>query len=523
MTSTAADTGPAISTTTIAGIVIGVVAGIALLTGACIYSRRLRGGRGRFTTLRKGRALVNPEEEFVSREPSFRIHDRGYGFRQQPSVSLEPLIPSPPETYTVSGPPSLRDAPYLPYPIDHVLPPIDLGPSSLHEADDPYSRIQRAILPVSRTHHMSSRRQPHELDQLSMTSPKHSGPSPPLFINRTLTRALDPEISSGRTISPLFSSADLPQFVSSRRASDPTQSFESHTVPMSNGNTGPSPQSKLRRVISETALSERTILTRSREEIFPPQRFGGETFGAQSAEFIAPETFTPYTPYRQSRTSSPKFPRSPKLPGLSPVAENSTMTDLPPSHDMITNTEIVKKPSLSLSELQKSSSLSVSLSHNGHSTGLEPSSFALLASNNTFGKTDSSASSQRWTTCSSSGRTTRYPSLAPSSLGLSSSNSNSNHHSELASEWRSPPAGLAALTNIQSKPTKPIPSSGTPWEIHDLPLPHTPRPSPSAAASPPREATPHKAHLRAHTPRSVPAVEWRAIVQGDIANIDVTL
>lgn len=515
MSSTSADAGLSFSPATIAGIVIGVVAGVALLAGACLYLRSLGGSRGRFTQLRKRRAVVDPDEEFVSRGPSIHIRDRGYGHGQHPSVSRQPLlISSPPETYTVSGPPLLRDGSYIPSSLDSLLPPIDFGHFSLYEVDDPYARLERAILPVSRAHHIPL---PHELDQLSRNSVKHSGPSSPHFINRTLSRPLGPELSSGRTGSSLFSPAELLQ--STPSPSDATQMFESRNGPLTIGDTGDGPRSKSRRIISATALSERTDLTESREEAYPPHKVGGEALNAESAEFTHPQASTLYTSDTTDRHSRTSFRRLPNLPGLSPFAEGPTVIDTPHSHDMPMSTEIGKKPSVSFSELEKSSSLSVALSHCGPSTRPEHCTFPLLSSD-AFRKGDSTSSSHRWTTCSSSGRATRYPSLTPSSLLPSSSSS--NRHSDSAAEWRRPPAGLAALTNIQLEPIRPSPPS-TPREIPDLPLPHNHRPSTSPAANQRCEVKPHRAHLRAHSPGSVPKI-WRgSIVKSGIASIDVLL
>jgi hypothetical protein len=107
--------------------------------------------------------------------------------------------------------------------------------------------------------------------------------------------------------------------------------------------------------------------------------------------------------------------------------------------------------------------------------------------------------------------------LTPSSLAPSSSGS--NPHSDSATEWHRPPAGLNALKGIQ---------------ILDLPNPHAPTLEiPKVPALPPAhrqplaadkcEKVPLKARLRAHAPGSVPEVERRPIVQCGIASIDVTV
>lgn len=518
---TSAGTGLSLSPATIAGIVVGVVAGVALLAGACLYLRRLRGSRGVFTSLRNGRLEADTDEEFVSRGPSIHIRDRGYGHRQQPSLSLEPLlVPSPPQTYalqdlpTVSGSSSLRDGLYLPSPFDPVLPPTDL---SLYDTDDPFARLQTATLPISTPHYapISSRRSLQEFGQSSRNTAKHPGQSASLFINRTLTRPSGPELPSVQTGASLFSPAELLKYSPSGTRHDSTQLFDTDDVS----------QTKSRGLVSKTTVAERATLTGSKEA---PHRVGAETLDAETRKFYS-RVSTPYTshpPDRQTLSKSPessrKIQRLPKLPGLSTVDEGSTSINLPPSHDISTNTEIVKKPSISLSELEKSSSLSVALSH----ADLECTPFPLLSPNNTFGKSNSSASSHRWT-CSSSGQTTRYPSLALSSSGPSSSNS--NRHSDSAVEWHRAPAGLAALTNIQLEPAKPSPSPLPRFQNFDIPnLPPSLLPAHRLSRSPPaadrkREVKPRTAHLRTHSPGSVPEVEQRSIVQGGIASIDVAL
>jgi hypothetical protein len=502
MTSTSA---PSLSPTTIAGIAIGAVAGVALLAGAYLYLRRLRGSRGRFTDLRRERTGIDPDEEFVSRELSVHPRDRGYRHGQQPSLSLEPLlVPSPPQTYTPRDVPAASISPlyYLPSPVDPVLPPADLSDFNLYDADDPFARIERAILQVSPAHHIpiSSRRSPQQLDKPSR---KHV-PSAPLFINRTLTCPSGPELSSGASL-------ELPQSLPSQTGSDVSKLLEARGL-ASTGKTGDVSPPKSRRVVSRTPLAERTIL----KEASPPHRVGGEKLDAQSREFTYPQPATPNTspPSEhqgpvQSRTSFRRPPRPPKVPGLSPVRESSTSTNLPHPHDNSANAEITKTPPFSLPELEKSSSLSVELSHTALSADHDCTSFPLLSSDNNFG-TDSRSSSQRWTSYSSSGGgATRYPSLAPSSSGTSSS---SNPHSGAAAEWHRPPVGLAALSKMQLEPTKSSPSS-IPRDI-----PPALRPS-----SPPTGKKPREAHLRAHSPGSVAEVERRSFVQGGIASIDVSL
>ncbi|KAG1726866.1 uncharacterized protein EDB91DRAFT_1254109 [Suillus paluster] len=527
MTSTSTE-GSSISTATIAGIIIGVVASAALAAGACFYLRCWRQGRGRFTRLRKGRRVIDADEEFVSHGSSVSVCDRrgGYGHGQHPSVSLEPLLlPSPPPTsQNIPVPPLPRDWSYLHSPVPPVLPNITTDPSilSLYEADDPYTRIERAILPTSAVHDMSvsSREALQEAtaEQYSRHTAKFPGPSAPLFINRTLARPSVPDFS-GRTSTSLFLPANLPHSISSRSGSTDINLFEQSSRAVSAGDAAP-----LKPQISFPSLpAEQT--TRKQSE-FQTRAVSSEV-DASSPESIYSQESAQHASHPPDSQLSTQLSRRGKsfrrhsraltLTGLSPVMEGSTSTNEFPSHDVSTNSEIEKKPSRTFSELEKQSSLSVALSHSASSTGPECTSFPLLSSNNAFGKSDS-ASSHGWTTSGSSGRTTRYPSLAPSSSGPSSSNSNPHPHSDSATEWHRPPAGLAALKHLEL----PNPHAASPQEILDASVLPPARQS-LLAADKWLEVAPHKAHLRAHSPGSVPEVERRSIVQCGIASIDVTL
>lgn len=514
-----------LSTETIAGIVIVVVGGAAVVVTACLYFRRWSRGRGKFLKLRRRGREADPEEEFVSGGSNLSVHERvgQYGHRQQPSVSLEPLLlPSPPQTAQDSpaaSPPQIPlDWSYLPPVLPNPIP--ETSSLSLYDTpDDPFARIQRAILPTSAAHHMpvSSRRVSHEvpLEQYSRHTSKNPGPNPPLFINRTLIRHSGPDFFPGRASTSPFSSADPPLSMSSRTDSD---TFADVAPPLP-----PKPQIS---VLSPVA--ERTSLNGSREGAHQPRRADSDV-DANSPESIysqdsashpshPPEPQVPSQSSRKSR-SSLRYSKTPRISDLSPVIEDPTSTSGSPSHDASTSTsttsEIEKKLSRTFSELQRSSSLSVALSHNAPSPTPEYTSLPLLSSSNTFGKSGSSAS----TLSPSSSRATRYPSLTPSSLTPSSSGSNPHPHSDSATEWHRPPAGLNALKGIQ---------------VLDLPNPHAPTLEiPKVPSLPPVhrqplaadkcEKAPLKARLRAHSPGSIPEVERRSIVQCGIASIDVTV
>ncbi|KAG2098426.1 uncharacterized protein F5147DRAFT_656071 [Suillus discolor] len=510
-TSTSSDASPTLSTETIAGIVIGVVGGVAVVAAACFYLRCWRKSKGKFTKLRKRGRAVDPEEEFVSGGSSFGVHGR-YGHGQQPSVSLEPLLPSsPPQTSqdsipALSAPQIPLDWSYLP----PVLPNIPTDPNyfSLYDTEDPFARIQRAILPTTPVHPIpaTSRRVSHEvpLEQYSKYTAKNPGPNTPLFINRTLARHSGPDFFSGRENTPSFSSADPPQSTSSQTGSETVHVFADAPP------TPPKP-----RISILSPLAEHTTPREEARQL----RISGSEVDAHSPESIysqesaqhsshPPEPQLPSQSSRRSRASQ-RYSRSFKLSELSTVMEGSTSTmSRPPSRDVSTNSEMQKKPSLTFSELERSSSVSVALSHAAPSTAPELTSFPLLSSNDAFRKSGYSSS----TISPSSSRATRYPSLAPSIS--SPSLSGSNPQTDSAAEWHRPPGGLEALKTLDlpnpHAPTLEIP------KIHPLSPVHRHLPAAGGKA-------PCKARLCAHSPGSVPEVEHRPIVQCGIASIDVTL
>ena len=141
----------------------------------------------------------------------------------------------------------------------------------------------------------------------------------------------------------------------------------------------------------------------------------------------------------------------------------------------------------------------------------QPGTLPLLTSNN-FGKSTASgtpagsiSSTAGWGS-GSSGRASRYPSLAASSIGQPSQ---SGPRSDGGTDWHHPPSGLAGLASLQ---------------LGTLVNPHSPV---EEQAEPPDvlfAAAPMKrAHLREGTVGSVPEVERRDVMQGGIVHIDVAL
>ncbi|KAG2067882.1 hypothetical protein BDR04DRAFT_1144095 [Suillus decipiens] len=517
MTSTfpKSDPNPTLSTETIAGIVVGVVGGAAAVAAACFYWRRWRRSKGNFTGLHESERAADPEEEFVSGGSSFSasIHDRraGYGHRQQPSVSLEPLLlPSSPQSpQDILTRSSSGSAPQIPPDWSYYLPPIlpntalDHNYPSLYDTDDPFARIQRAILPTSPTHHTPvspTRRVSHEvpLEQYSRHTTKNPGSDVPLFINRTRTRHSGPDSFTSRASTSPFSPADPSQSMSSRTGSEALRLHLSADAPPP---PPPKPQISILSPVAESTTE--TQRPRTAGSNSPKSLYSQESAPHPSHP---PEPSPPPplpSPSSMRGKSSLRYSRTLKLSlsDLSPVMESSTSTSTSSP-----NSEMQKKLSRTFSELETSSSLSVAHSHN--TPAPEYASLPLLSSNNAFGKSGSTLSPS-----SSRSRTTRYPSLTPSSLGLSSSGS--TPHTDSATEWHRPPEGLNALKDLQ---------------ILDLPNPHgSTQETPHApadrqiGADKKCETETLKARLRAHSPCSVAEVERRPVVQCGIANIDVTL
>lgn len=124
------------------------------------------------------------------------------------------------------------------------------------------------------------------------------------------------------------------------------------------------------------------------------------------------------------------------------------------------------------------------------------------------GTTVGSISSTAGWGSNSSGRASRYPSLAPSSIGQS------GPRSDGGTDWHHLPPGLSGLKTLQ---------------MGSLRNPHSPveeQPEELFASSAPDPADPTLAkcaHLREGTVSSIPEVERRTVMQGGIARIDIAL
>ncbi|KAG8220446.1 hypothetical protein J3R82DRAFT_3140 [Butyriboletus roseoflavus] len=204
------------------------------------------------------------------------------------------------------------------------------------------------------------------------------------------------------------------------------------------------------------------------------------------------------------RKSSRKQSREP-APELTPVAE---MPDIPGA--------LQGQPPSRRVSAAGNSSLDGQLSHRTASRPMspvmdQPGTLPLLTSAN-FGKNSTASGTppgSGWGS-GSSGRTSRYPSPAQSSVHSSQTKA----RSDVGTDWYHPPSGLAGLSSLQvgllRNPHSPV---------EELPEPQ----DESLARSSADPVAAKRAHLREGTASSMPEVERRTVMQGGIAHIDVAL
>ncbi|KAG1767498.1 hypothetical protein EV702DRAFT_1050349 [Suillus placidus] len=513
-TSTDSDAGSTLSAATIAGIVIGVVGGAAVVATVCFYLRCWKRDRGKFTRLPKGGKAVDPDEEFVSRGPS--VHDRlgRYSHGQHLSVSLEPLLRSSPpqtphwqDTPAVSSPQIPLDWSHLPSALPNTT--TDHSYHSLYDTDDPFARMQKAMLPTSPAHHMpvSSRRVSHEvpLQQYPRhtVTVKNPGPNTPLFINRTLIRHSGPDFFPGQASASPFSSADPPQSVSSRTGSDTVHLFADAPPSPSPPPLSPKPQISIL-----SPLAEHTAPKESREEANQPRTAGSEVDANSPASIYSQESAPhpshppePQLPSQSSRRgrASQRYSMTLKLSELSPVIESSTSMNGSPSM-MSRRTQKWRKSRPAPSQNSKDH-----LPSQSHSLTTHPQQPPNALRYPSFPPTTHSgkvAPAQRHYLPRAAKRRAQILTLIQPLSGIR------------------PPSGLNELKGVQILD---LPNSDAPT----LEIPQVPALPPAhrqpLAADEKCEKSPLKARLRAHSPGSVPEVEERPIVQCGIASIDVTL
>ena len=237
---------------------------------------------------------------------------------------------------------------------------------------------------------------------------------------------------------------------------------------------------------------------------------------------VPPKGPTPLQPAIRSTRKLTRRAHSPGFSGaLSPVAEMPNPSQVPNLITPQPSLPITNSESHHDSARERSSLLSVTLSHDVGSTSSsalmdERSPIPLLASTS-FGRgnltpTPSSTSSNIG--CNTGSGSSRYPSLAASSLG-----SGSRPQSDGNTDWHHPPSGLAGLKDLQIEPLR---NPHSPVETVAPHLPPSP-PLPSRSGTLNRGETRKRAHLRENTSSSVTEVQMRVVSQSGIATIDVAL
>lgn len=210
---------------------------------------------------------------------------------------------------------------------------------------------------------------------------------------------------------------------------------------------------------------------------------------------------------------------------LAPVAETPDPSQVLNSIASQRPLSIISSESHHDSIRERSSLLSGNVSHdvkfNSSSEPMDEKPPIPLLASTSFGRgirtpTPTSSNSSNLG-CNTHSGSSRYPSLAASSLGqCSGSQLQLGGHTD----WHHPPSGLAGLKDLQIQPLK-NPHSPVESVPPRLPTPDFPPPSRSDTLK--GGDARKRAHLRENTSSFVPEVQRRIVSQGGIATIDVAL
>ncbi|KAF8554842.1 hypothetical protein OG21DRAFT_1021377 [Imleria badia] len=486
-----------LSAGTVAGIIIGTLIGGVLFITLVLYllNRYHR---------RKFARVANPAHDGAPhlRHPS--TNSNLFTRRsQRPSISSEPLMsPS-------SWPPLPTTSRVLSQGTPPVLPGIEDGQYSsfdLGEIDHVIASVSRSTTPARQASGSSppgSVNTPPQSRQASGDGAS-SPPTPTqshqtLFLHRILkSRAQASEgVSLARSPSLGFSQSRSTTLDSSDVHGDEERLLaEAERTALRDAETDQREEVVEEMVEGEVGLEEVESTESNYSQVSAPMDYFSEPVPRQNDSLSVPR-----------RKSSRKQARAP-----APSNELSPVTEMPDTPRALEGQTVSRPASAAVA-----SSLDVQVSHGAPScpmSSVVDQSFPLLTSANfgkdstTSGTSAGSISTAGWGSNSSgSGRTSRYPSLAPSSILQSS---RSGPHSDAGTDWHHTPSGLAGLSSLQIGP------------MHN---PHSP-----AEERPERRdmlrADPvpvKRAHLREGTASSIPEVERRDVMQGGIAHIDVTL
>ncbi|KAI9568907.1 hypothetical protein HD554DRAFT_687833 [Boletus coccyginus] len=514
VTATATGSGDPVSLSagTIAGIIIGTLLGGVLFIGLALYLLNRR-ARHKFTRVANPRHGAPDLPRTSSRRTNSYTHHL-----QRPSISSEPLIspaswPPLPATSRVLSPSPPR--------LDLNLPGVGDSPSSTFD----FGEISLAIASESMSR---SALPPHQ--GLSGTPPHArrpsddgaTGPSPPpkpdntFFIHR-----MDGATNPSPPPKPNNNFFIHRMLQSRARASEGT-SLAHRLSPDFLQSRSTTPDSPGVRVDIERLLAdvERAALEDAER---------GEGVMAEGDEDLD-ELCSTESVYSQLSApidhsgffSEPVSRRNSSLLPHRKSSRRRARTPAPSTTDLLPVAEVPDTPRALVGQTVSrpvstaaGSSLDVQVSHRTASPPMssvvdQPGTFPLLTSANfgkdstTSGTSAGSISSNAGWGSSSSGRASRYPSLA----------SRSGPRSDAGTDWHHPPSGLGGLTSLQI---------GTLLNPHS-PVEEQPEESEvSPARSLAYPAPVKRAHLRESTASSMPEVERRDVMQGGIAHIDVAL
>ena len=467
---------PSLSPDSIAGIIIGTLLGGLLLIALVIYLLR-RYSRHRFTRVANPAhdAPAGADLRYLPSTGSRRT--RLFTRLEKPSISSEPLMspiswPPRPATSRVASPdtPPRLD---LIFPGDSPQSSFDFG--EIHHLTSPGTLSRATILP-------SGSPRP----SLSHTPP--STPPRTMFLHRGLK-----------------SRAQVSDDISLTHR--PSLDF-SHTRSTTLDPSGVRAEEE--QLAERTARRDAEIVQKGEDVEMAEGEVGWED--GDTAESIYSQVSAPVDHagcFSESTNGSSSVPRR-----RSSRKQLVPSTELPPLTEMLSVPVFEDRTIVRPVSIAGDSSLDGRLSHE---TAPRPISlegaFPLLTSVN-FGKDSTKSGTSAGSISStnawgsrSSGRTSRYPSLAPSSLGLTS---RSETRVNDGPDWHHPPSGLAGLTSLQVEPLRNPHSPAEERPMHpDVLLPGL--------------APVKRAHLRQSTAGSVPEVEKRDVMQAGIARIDVLL
>ncbi|KAL4071341.1 hypothetical protein V8B97DRAFT_1962772 [Scleroderma yunnanense] len=533
-----------LSADVIVGIVVGAVFAVIALTALVIFLvRRRQLRRSGFERVDNPRRLRGVNAASGERSipslgtgitpPEPRIRDKGLGkymgHSQQQSVSLEPLLPttardSLPRVHSPRSPfrPGCEHS-------DGVFGPDQVELGVIHDEYDPYAEFDDSAAvaspggpPIPNTppvaHRESTLNRYTTYSRVGNGDQIHRG----MKSSRTAT-----EPDSPRSRTPLFISRTLKKHPDGH-PSAPVTGHNEQTGLLTQIDAPDSEQIQPRWPPPETHRSDPGFGTEGKPlgasiltQPFTKMHVQVEHLLVPPIGFTPGQLVRPQRKLTRTRTHSPGFsgalPSVAETPDLSQVLD--FVTPQPPSISTSSESQLD-------STRDRSSSVSANVSHDVVSTSSaatdEKLPIPLLASTS-FGRgnltpTPTSSNSSN-IGCNTSSGSSRYPSLAASSLGQCSG---SRPHSGGHTDWHHPPSGLAGLKDLHIEPLR-NPHSPVETTAPPFPAPSSSVPFSSPSDTVKRGDTVKRAHLRENTSSSVTEIQQRSVSQGGIAAIDITI